>query len=354
MSTFQYSHLLELGRQILTAAGVSDEDAVIIAQELADANVVGHDSHGVMRLVQYVEFIRDGYAKPGAESEVVEEGPTFAIVDGHFNFGQVTTRFALDLGIRKAKEQGTATVLIRNCNHIGRLGAYTHEAALNGMVAMMAVNAPGPGGVAPFGGIERRLGTNPISIAAPAGNDAIILDMTTSATAEGKLRVAKQKGEMIPEGLIIDGQGIPSCDPNSYYNKPYGSILPLGGASMGHKGFGLSVMIDVLCGILSNSGVCRTDLPRGANGVWMQFYEIERFLPRADYDRWMDCYMESIKGCPRLPGVNEIYLPGEIEKRTKETRLKEGVAIPPETWRQLLELATQLNVDLSLLISNDG
>ncbi len=353
MPTFQHAQLLEMGRQILTGAGVSEAEADIVASELADANLVGHDSHGVMRLVQYVEFIRDGYAKPGMAAEVVEEGPTFAVVDGHFNFGQVTTRLALNLGMKKAKENGTATVLIRNCNHIGRLGAYTHEAALNGLIAMMAVNAPGPGGVAPFGGIERRLGTNPISIAAPAGSDALVLDMTTSATAEGKLRVSKQKGEMVGEGLIIDGYGHPSCDPNAYYNKPFGSILPLGGTSMGHKGFGLSVMIDVLCGILSNSGVCRTDLPRGANGVWMQFFEVERFLPRADYDRWMGTYLESIKGCPRLPGVNEIYMPGEIERRTRERRLREGVDVPAETWRQLLELATSLNVDLTLLLAGE-
>jgi len=351
MPILHHPQLLELGQQILTAAGVGPDDARIIAAELADANIVGHDSHGVMRLVQYVEFIRDGFARPGAPHEVLEQGPTFAVIDGHFNFGQVTTRAALDLGISKAREHGTATVLIRNCNHIGRLGAYTHEAALNGLIAIMAVNAPGPGGVAPFGGIERRLGTNPISIAAPAGSDALVLDMTTSATAEGKLRVSKQKGERISDGLIIDGYGKPSCDPNAYYDKPFGSILPLGGALMGHKGFGLSVMIDVLCGILSNSGVCRTDLPRGANGVWMQFLQIERFLPRSDYDRWMETYIESLKTCPRAEGVNEILMPGELEQRNKAARLQSGVDLPAETWRQLVELGTSLGLDLHRLAS---
>jgi uncharacterized oxidoreductase len=346
MPILQYDQLFDLGRRILIGAGVPEADAAIVAEELANANLVGHDSHGVMRLVQYVEFIRDGYAHPGADFEVVQDGPTLAVIDGRFNFGQVTTRAALQLGIAKAREMGTATILMRNCNHIGRLGAYTHEAAINGMVALMAVNAPGPGGVAPFGGMERRLGTNPLSIAAPARGDALVLDMTTSATAEGKLRVAKQKGEMVADGLIIDGHGKPSCDPNAYYNKPFGSILPLGGALMGHKGFGLSVMIDVLCGILSNSGVCRTDLPRGANGVWLQLLEIERFLPRADYDRWMDCYIDSLKNCPRLPGVNEILMPGEIERRCQETRMKTGVDIPAETWRQLTELAQSLSVEL--------
>jgi uncharacterized oxidoreductase len=345
MPTLDFDQLLNLAQTILVAAEVPQEEAAIIAGELADANMVGHDSHGVMRLVQYVEFIRDGYAKPGAKSEVIKDGPSYLVLDGHFNFGQVTTRTALQLGLKKAKEQGTATVFIRNCNHIGRLGAYTHEAAKAGMVALMAVNAPGPGGVAPFGGIERRLGTNPLSIAAPAGDDALVLDMTTSATAEGKLRVSKQKGEMIPEGLIIDGHGNPSCDPNAYYDKPYGSILPLGGALMGHKGFGLSVMIDVLCGMLSGSGVCREDLPRGANGVWLQLLQVERFLPRSDYDAWMASYISSIKGCRRLPGVDEILLPGEIEQRRRQQRSSSGVEIPAETWRQLRELAASLQVE---------
>ncbi|WP_437228341.1 Ldh family oxidoreductase [Planctomicrobium sp. SH661] len=346
MPILNFEQLISVASSILQGAGVSEDEAAIISSELADANMVGHDSHGVMRLVQYVEFIRDGYARPGARMEVVNEGPNFAVIDGHFNFGQVTARAGLQLGLQKAREQGTATILIRNCNHIGRLGSYTHEAARAGLVAIMAVNAPGPGGVAPFGGIERRLGTNPISIAAPAGNDALVLDMTTSATAEGKLRVAKQKGEMIDEGLVIDGYGNPSCDPNAYYNKPYGSILPLGGALMGHKGFGLSVMIDVICGILSGSGVCRDDLPRGANGVWMQLLEIERFIPRASYDEWMQCYLTSIKGCPRRPGVDEILMPGEIELRRREQRQKSGVDIPAETWRQLQELAASVNVSL--------
>jgi len=347
MPTLNFDQLFSVANTLLQGAGVSVAEAAVIASELADANLVGHDSHGIMRLVQYVDFIRDGYAQPGAAMEIVQEGPTYLVVDGHFNFGQVIARSALQLGLAKARESGSATILIRNCNHIGRLGSYTHEAARAGMVALMAVNAPGPGGVAPFGGMERRLGTNPISIAAPTRDDALVLDMTTSATAEGKLRVAHQKGEQIAEGLIIDGHGKPSCDPGAYYAKPFGAILPLGGALMGHKGFGLSVMVDVLCGILSGSGVCRTDLPRGANGVWMQLLEIERFLPRATYDEWMETYIASLKGCPRLPGVEEILLPGEIELRRRDQRLQTGVDIPAETWRQLSQLAESLHVSIN-------
>lgn len=346
MPTFTEAQLFDLGLKILTAAGTPPEDAAIVARELADANIVGHDSHGVMRLVQYVGFVKDGFVKPGTKNKLLREGPSYASIDGGFNFGQVSTRGMLDVALEKARKTGVATVVMQNCNHIGRLGAYTHEAAREGMVALMAVNAPGPGQVAPFGGRGRRLGTNPISIAAPCQDDALVLDMTTSSTAEGKLRVSKQKGEMISEGLVIDGMGIPSCDPNAFYNEPLGCILPLGGSLMGHKGFGLAVMIDVLCGLLSDSGIARTDLPRGANGVWIQLIQIENFLPRANYDQWMQKYVSWIKDCPKLPGVEEILLPGEIEMRRQKQRRATGVDIPAETWRQTVELADSLGVSL--------
>ncbi|MEW4490775.1 Ldh family oxidoreductase [Thalassoglobus sp. JC818] len=346
MPVLNQSQLFDVANTLLSGAGVPAEDAKIVAQELSDANIVGHDSHGIMRLMQYVDFIRDGHVKIGGEFEIVRNAPAFAVVDGNFNFGQVTARKGLALGIEKARSAGTATIMMRNCNHVGRLGAYTQDAANRGFAAIMAVNAPGPGGVAPFGGMERRLGTNPISMSGPSINGPLVLDMTTSATAEGKLRVAKQSGKTVPDGMIIDGYGKPSCDPNAYYDKPFGSILPLGGPGLGHKGYGLSVMVDVFCGMLSGSGVCRTDLPRGANGVWLHLMDVEQFLPRDEYDEWMSKYVSHLKDCPRLPGVDEILLPGELEERVKQQRSANGVEIPPETWRQISELAASLNVSL--------
>lgn len=348
MPTLTAPQIREVLVRILTAKGVAPAEAFVVADELCDANLVGHDSHGIMRIVQYSQMMDDGFVKPGSRFEVLSESEGTAVVDGHFNFGQVTATEGLALGLRKAREHGTATVLMRNCNHIGRLGSYTHHAARAGFIAMMAVNAPGPGGVAPFGGIERRLGTNPISIAAPCRDDALVLDMTTSATAEGKLRVSHQKGESVPEGLMIDGYGRPSTNPADFYNQPCGAILPLGGALMGHKGFGLSVMIDVVCGILSGSGIARNDLPRGANGVWLQLLSIEQFLPRQEYDQWMQTYVHHIKDCPRAAGVEEILLPGEIEVRRQRQRVRDGVVVPEETWRQISELAGKLGVSVAV------
>lgn len=344
MPQFSIDQLAGIALQILTAAGVPEDDARTVAAELADANAVGHDSHGVIRLMQYLEMIDQGFVKPGVAVEALRTGPAFTLLDAQFNFGQVAASRAVELGIEQARQAGTATVMIRNCNHVGRLGSYSKRAAEAGLASMMAVNAPGPGGVAPFGGIERRLGTNPISMSAPWGETALVLDMTTSATAEGKVRVALQKGDSVPEGWIIDADGSPTTDPARLYDG--GALLPLGGP-LGFKGFGLSVMIDVFGGMLSGSGVCRTDLPRGANGVWMYFVDLTQFIERDAFDNLMTQYVDAIRSTKKAPGVEEILMPGEIELRREADRRSNGVIVPDETWRQIQELAQKLGTSVS-------
>src|SRR6185369_10195360 len=135
------------------------EDAGLVARELVSSNLVGHDSHGVMRLMQYVDYVEKGFIRPASPFEVLKETESLALIDGHFHFGQVTAGKGLRLGMEKARRTGTATVMLRNCNHVGRLGSYTQHAAAAGFACLMAVNAPGPGGVAPYGGKDRRLGT---------------------------------------------------------------------------------------------------------------------------------------------------------------------------------------------------
>ncbi len=349
MPNFRFDQLHAIAARILRAAGVPHEHADTVAAELANANLVGHDSHGVIRLMQYADYVVKGFIRPAAQFEVIEDAPAFAIIDGHFQFGQVIATAALQLAMEKARGAAAATVVIRNCNHVGRLGSYTQQAAEAGFAAMMCVNAPGPGGVVPFGGIDRRLGTNPISLAAPRAETPIVLDMTSSATAEGKVRVALQKGEKLPEGWIIDCHGNPSTNPADLYGDGdpahEGAILPLGGA-MGHKGFGLSVMIDVFAGILSGSGICRADVPRGANGVWLYVVDVNRFIEPATYAALVEKYVAYLKSARLRPGVKEILLPGEVEFRTSQQRTRDGIPVPDETWRQVRALAEKLGAKL--------
>lgn len=345
MPSFTADQLLTIAIRVLTAAGASHEEASVVADELVEANLVGHDSHGVIRLMQYVDYIEKGFIKPGGSAEVVKDRPAYVILDGRSNFGQVIARNAVAIGLEKAKLAGTATVVTRNCNHVGRLGSYAQQAALAGFGCLMVVNAPGPGGVAPFGGIDRRLGTNPLAVGIPRADAPIVLDMTTSATAEGKLRVAFQTGEQVPEGWVIDADGLPTTDPAAYYAKPPGAILPLGGP-LGFKGFGLSVMVDFLGGILSGSGVTRQDLPLGSNGVWMYFIDVEQFLPRAEFDAWIEKYVGHVKSSRKAASVNEILMPGEIEGQRRKQRKAEGIAVADETWRQINALAERLHASL--------
>lgn len=351
MPTFTAEQLQTIAVRVLQGAGAAAEEAQTVANELAGANLVGHDSHGVMRLKQYVDYIEQGHIKPGATVELVIDKPGIAVLDGGGNFGQVVATKALDIATARARESGTFTVLCRECNHIGRLGSYTYQAALRGFFAVMAVNAPGPGGVVPWGGLDRKLGTNPISMAAPWEDEAIVLDMTTSATAEGKVRVSLQKGESIPDGWVIDNQGNPTNNPADLYGDPEngvapGAILPLGGP-MGFKGYGMSVMMDLVCGILSGAGIARNDVPPGTNGVWLYLVDIQQLMTTEQYRSVLDRYVDYIKSSRKIPGTEEILMPGEIELRRQAGRREQGIDVPVMTWKQTVDLAEKLGVSLA-------
>ena len=343
MPVFDANLLRQFTQEIFCAIGASSEEADIVAKELVSANLVGHDSHGVIRIMQYVETVRNGKIKPGAAVQVVRETRAMAVLDAQFGFGQVAASRALDAAMSKARDSAVSAVWVRNCNHIGRLGSYTERAAAAGFSALMAISSPGGRSVAPFGGIDRRMGTNPISIAVPARPGPLVLDMTTSAVAEGKLRVAFQKGEQVPPGWIIDSEGRPSTDPKQFYGEPRGAILPLGG-DLGYKGFGLSLMLDALCGALSGFGAIRPDLVAGTNAVWLTLYHVEQLFPVADFHTEIDHLSTHVKSSRKVPGTAEILLPGEIETRRAAQRRTAGIPIPDETWRQICETARLLGV----------
>ncbi len=344
MPIFSIATLHRLGCEILQKAGTHKDEANIVVAELLDANLVGHDSHGVIRLKQYVDSLSAGEIKPGSKIQTVLTTPGITVIDGSFNFGQVVASRALERGKEEASKSGSHTVLCRNTNHVGRLGSYTRKAAMEGFAALMAVNGPANFSVIPWGGLDPRLGTNPISMAAPWKDDSFILDMTTSATAEGKLRVATQAGESIPEGLIVDEFGNSATDPNAFYQG--GAILPLGGA-LGFKGYGLGVMLDIFCGVLSGAGVARDDVTPSTNGVWLQLIDIKQVISTQDYESMINKYVEWIKSSRTTPGVEEILLPGEIESQRRVYHRENGIALSDGTWNQMKELAASLNVALS-------
>ncbi len=342
---FAVDKLEAFAARILEATGVAIEEAGIVADELIKADLAGHASHGVMRLQQYVEFVEKGQIKPGVPLRLIAEHTGLAVYNGDFGFGQQIVRQLLEIAMPRARDIGTFTIFCGHCNHIGRLASYTIQAARQGFLTMMACNVTGAARVVPHGAREARLGTNPICIAAPYRTDVIVIDTTTSAISEGKVRIASQNNRPVPPGRLLDQDGRPTTDPRVLYDDPLGGILPLGG-DVAFKGSGLAVMIDVVGGILSGSGFGRSDVATGTNGVWLYMVDLTKVMTTDTYDAAIEAYVHHLKSARPAAGVDEVLLPGEIERNLTARRRVEGIPIPDGTWRQLVQLAKRLNVSL--------
>ena len=340
--------IAEAAAALFTAAGTPAGKARTVAGLLAEANCAGHDSHGLIRVPQYLDAIEDGRIQPAAEVEVVRETSITAVVDGHWGFGQVAMSRAVEVALEKASAHGLAAVTVRNASHIGRLGSYVDRLARRDLAALLLVNAVGIPAfrMAPWGGTEARLATDPLAIGVPRSEgDPVVLDMTTTVVAEGKVRVQSNRGEPVPEGWLIDAEGRPTTDPEVLYEEPRGSILPLGGGAGGHKGYGLNVALELLAGALSGTGCIGGGQPIG-NGVLLLALEVERFLPLDEFHREAERFFAHVKSSPPAPGVDEILLPGEIESQVQRRRQREGVFVEDETWRQVLQWADKLGAHL--------
>jgi uncharacterized oxidoreductase len=347
MPIFSFETLCGLACRTAAALGAPADEAAIIGESLARANLAGHDSHGIIRLEQYALLVQDGTLVPGGPTTVVRETACTAVLDGGWNFGQVVARRALELGIRKAREYGTGSISVRNSNHLGRLGEYTLLAAEAGMLCFATVNNHGRGNlVAPFGGSEGRLSTNPLSFAAPGPDRPILVDITTSVVAEGKVRLKKNAGEPVPEGWLVDHQGRPTTDPEALYTTPRGAILPFGG-SVGHKGYALGVMVDILSGALSGAGCSHSSTCRLGNAIYFHVIDVEKFLTREEFLEQVAVLQRHLKSSPPAPGFDEVLMPGEPELRAEERRRREGIVVDDETWRQFCACARGLGVSIA-------
>ncbi len=349
MPNFTEEQLTETMTKILAAVGLSEENARLVAELLAEANSMGHDSHGIIRIPQYLELIDKGEIVADAEVEVLQESMLTPIVDGNWGFGQVTMNRAVEIGLEKASQSGLVAVAVRGSNHIGRLGSYVDRIARQGMIGLMFVNAVGTPAfrMAPWGGTEPRLVTDPLAFGIPSpSGEPIVMDMTTTVVAEGKVRVKRNRGEQTPDGWLLDSDGNPTNDPNDLYGDPPGSILPLGGATAGHKGYGLNIAIELLAGVLSGTGSTGTG-ERLANGVLIIILDIAQFLPLDEFHQEAKSFIAHVKSSPPAAGFDEILLPGEIEQKVKKQRAQEGIFVEDETWEQIIEWGNKLGVSLS-------
>ncbi len=347
----QAKPLEQLVSAVFTAAGCPPDESARIGRYLVRANLTGHDSHGVIRVPRYLAWLRQGHLRPGQRIEIVQETESTAVVDGRFGFGQTVGPQAVALGIDKANRAGIAVVALRRSGHLGRIGDWAETAAEAGLISIHLVNVSGSVLVAPFGGTERRMATNPLTIGIPVteGPD-LILDFATSLVAEGKALVALKGGKALPPGGLIDSDGGATTDPADFYGRSasWPAPEPLGSAAlraMGeHKGSGLAFMIELLAGALTGSGCCGPGERPLVNGM-LSIYLAPGFFDSDHYfARELRTYVTFFKSArPAEPG-GEVLVPGEPEQRTRTRRLGEGIPLPAETWASIAAAAREVGL----------
>ncbi|MEP7356017.1 MAG: Ldh family oxidoreductase [Anaerolineales bacterium] len=332
--------LREFGAQILMGAGTPGPAAARVAAALVESNLVGHDSHGVLRLPQYVKAIQAGTLNPAGELKVVRESLATALIDCGRTFGQVAAERGMALALEKAAQCGTGTVVLQHCDHIGRLGEYVVTAARQGYIGQVICNGSDPGGiVAPYGGSGRALGANPIAWSIPTGSEQpIFFDFATSVVAQGKLVVAADRGEDVPEGWLLDKHGQPTRKPQDQFDG--GVILPFGG----HKGYALSMMIEAIGGGLSGVGFAITPGYRWNQGTVLTAIDVNAFQPRAEFEKEVVELARRLKETPLAAGFDEILMPGDVEWRSRAQRARDGIPMAQNTWDRLTQLAATLGV----------
>jgi LDH2 family malate/lactate/ureidoglycolate dehydrogenase len=334
--------LRDLVASLYRAAGLPDEHAILVADTLVRADMWGHSSHGVMRAPWYLDRVRHGVMKPVTQAVRVVDAGAIAVVDGAEGVGQVIARDCMLDAVARAKQHGVGVVSVRNSNHHGALGYFTRLAAEQGCIGMLAANG-GPA-MAPWGGRRMAVGTNPWSIAAPAGRHApMMLDIANTVVARGKIFLARQKGQPIPDNWAIDEHGNKTTDPVAALA---GVILPMAE----HKGYAIALMMDVLSGVLSGSGILtevhspyKTDKPSRCGHFFLAL-NIEAFGPRQTFAARMEAMIAEVKQVPLAPGFDEILYPGELEARNEERHRREGLDLPEKSWTELVAQAERLGV----------
>ncbi len=347
--------LVQVGGIIFEASGSSAEEAKKIATRLVDANLTGHDSHGVIRIPQYIDAVKAGTLHPNRQAEVVTDSGAVVVLDGRFGYGQVVGEQAIDAAIAKARLHGIGMATLRNAGHLGRIGDWAARAADEGMTSLSFVNAIGHQLlVVPHGGAEPRGSTNPIAIGMPVeGDEPIILDFATSAVAEGKVRVARNKGTFLPPDCLLDAEGAPTTDPTTLYGEPKSSLLPFGGAVAGHKGGGLWLMADLLAGGLSAGGCAREPdkKPQLCSNMLSIVIDPKTFTDESVLGIEVKRYIEFIKGSrPRNPN-KKVMLPGDPERKAKAARSADGINVDPETWMQIVKAGEGVGIAADTLES---
>jgi uncharacterized oxidoreductase len=340
---------------IFAAIGSSQEEAGRIGRCLVNANLTGHDSHGVARVPRYVAWKRDGLLIADQTVKRVVDTPVLAILDGQFGFGQTIAPQAVMIGIEKCRAHGLSAIGLRHSGHVGRVGEWAEMAAEHGLVSVHFVNVAGSVLVAPFGGIDRRFSTAPVCIGVPrSGGLPVILDFATSLVAEGKVLVASQGGKKLPADALVSAEGRASGDPRELYGdydptspardhrKGRGALRAFGG----HKGSGLALMCELLGGALTGNGASNPE-KRWSQGMFSFYVDPERIDPEHLFGVELSRFFGYVKSATPIDASEPVLLPGEPEARRRAERLAGGIPITGETRDALIATARSVGVDRS-------
>ena len=339
--SIQAPALARFCRDIFVGVGAPPDIAGTVAESLAATNLLGHDSHGVLRVKQYVTMIRDGMIQPAARPRVKQRFGATATVTGDYGFGQIGARFAAELAIKLGREHGIAAVALGQTTHVGRLGEYTSAIAAAGLIGIgFTSGTMYRGWVTPYGGRERIFGTNPMSFALPSGDEGVLLlDFATAAIAHGKVVQARAQGSPLPTGMMLDKLGRPTTDASILDDGAM--LLPMGL----HKGSGLALMMELIPTLLAGHRPITSDEFKYGNPTLLLALSPVAFDEDADFARHVDALKRRVKRVKPALGFDEVLLPGEPEARAYQRRIKEGIPLPDAVWADLLDIAQQFKVD---------
>lgn len=335
--------LIDFGAAVYKSVGMPEPDARLVADTLVQADLWGHQSHGVLRLGWYLDRVRNGVMKPVTQPEFVVDAGSIAVIDGHDGVGHVLTMLATKEAVRRAKAHGLGAVGVRMSNHFGTCMYYTLTGAREGCVTLLTSNG-GPA-MAPWGGRKKIIGTNPWSVAAPAGEHApFVVDMANTGVARGKIYLARQKRQPIPLGWAINAAGAPTTDPQEAID---GIILPMAE----HKGYAIASMVDILSGVLTGSGfLSQVHSPyktaeKSNCGHLMIALNIEAFQPLAQFNARMKEWIAEVKSVPLAQGCEEVFYPGEMESNNNARNRRDGISFPEDTLTDLKRIARETHLE---------
>jgi uncharacterized oxidoreductase len=344
MSIFKKENLIKAVQAIVLAGGSDAREARIVAENLVTANLTGHDSHGVGMIPRYTESLLEGGLVVNQHPKMMFDGGAMISLDGQQGYGQVIGLEAMEIGIARAREHGMCVMGLGRSHHLCRIGQWAEQAVAAGLISLHFTNVISRSIVAPFGGADARFGTNPMTVGIPIPNEPpFILDMATSAVAQGKIRVAHNKREKVSPEWLIDDKGNPTPDPRFGVIEPFGALRTFGL----HKGYGLAVVCELLGGALTGGGTWHSD-DRSKKRVWNGMLTIlidpKRLGTQDTFATETTEFLKSLRKSPVAPGVDKVRIAGEPERETRAKRERDGISVDENTWNDIVAAGAKLKV----------